>query len=356
MDNAKNKTIFNYAQRLLTDHEISSNGATGSRLLTGNHELFELLETTLCTYHNTEAALVYNSGYDANLGVLSAVPQRNDIIIYDELCHASIRDGLKMSNAKNYKFRHNDLSHLEAQILKHQEGCEGEIYVVTESVFSMDGDSPDLNELVRICDTFKVYLIIDEAHAIGVFGTNGSGLVQSLNLESKVFARIVTFGKAIGTHGAVVLGTHLLKQFLINFSRPLIYTTGLSPHSIASILSAYKYLIQIGQTKYSELIFLRDNIAYFKKKIEALNLEPKFIPSKSAIQSCLIKGNDDVKNVAKKLQENNFDVRPILSPTVPKGEERLRFCLHTFNTEKEISEVLECDPIPRFYLLFILAN
>lgn len=332
---AKSQKIFDAALSLTSSYELK-NGATGSRLLSGNHELFTELEEQLSDFHQAEAALIFNSGYDANIGFFSAVPQKGDIILYDEFSHASIRDGLQLSLAKSYKFRHNDLHHLE-ELLNKFSSPEIEIYIVTESVFSMDGDSPDLLELGKLSEKFKARLVLDEAHAVGVYGENGEGLIQHFNIK-KCFARINTFGKAMGCHGAAILGSLELKEYLINFSRSLIYTTALSPHSVTTIIAAYQFMNSTDGR--SEIKKLSENIQFFNQKLEELNLKSFFIESNSAIQSCIISGNDRVKKMAAEIAKNGFIVKPILSPTVPKGKERLRFCLHSYNSHEEISEVL----------------
>ncbi|WP_299113854.1 pyridoxal phosphate-dependent aminotransferase family protein [uncultured Winogradskyella sp.] len=324
---SKSETIFENTKAFLDSNDFNVNGATGSRLLSGNHELYKKLEQTLCGFHNSEAALVYNSGYDANLGFFSAVPQRGDIILYDEYSHASIRDGIQLSNAKTYKFKHNNLEDLN-KMLKHVQHDSNSVYIVTESVFSMDGDSPNMEALLELSKEYNTHLIIDEAHAVGVFG---QGLVTI-----PVFARIITFGKALGCHGAAILGSQDLKDYLVNFSRSLVYTTALPPHSVATIQCAYDYL-QDSKASYE----LDSIIEFFKSEIKRLNLEDKFILSSSAIHCCIISGNENVKNAASKLQEKGFDVKPILSPTVSKNQERLRFCLHSYNSEQEITQVLE---------------
>ncbi|MEW7289817.1 aminotransferase class I/II-fold pyridoxal phosphate-dependent enzyme [Aquimarina sp. 2304DJ70-9] len=335
---ASSSIIFDRSHQLLIEKKIYQNGATGSRLLSGNHKLYTKTEKILADFHNTEASLIFNSGYDANVGFFSSVPQRGDLIFYDELIHASIRDGIQMSNAKAYKFAHNDLENLRWHIERSRNinNNDKEIYVVTESVFSMDGDSPDLKGFVDFCESNGYYLVVDEAHATGILGEKGVGLLQQLGLENQVFARINTFGKALGCHGAVILGSEKLKGFLVNFARSFIYTTGLPPHSLATIQSAYQELQST-----TEIEKLHQNIQFFNKKIETTNLKSRFIESNSAIHCCIVSGNENVKNIATKIKELGFDVKPILSPTVPKGKERLRFCLHSFNSKEEISEVLE---------------
>lgn len=340
---AKSAVIFKESHQYLIDNNFVQNGATGSRLLSGNHDLYTKVEKQLCHLHQSEA-LLFNSGYDANIGFFSAVPQRNDVILYDEYSHASIRDGIKLSNAKAYSFKHNDLVDLEKKLKRYSEYVNShtelvEVYIVTESVFSMDGDSPDLASLQKLCKKHKAHLIVDEAHAVGVFGF---GLVQQLKLEKEVFARIITFGKAMGCHGAAVLGGKQLKEYLINFSRSFIYTTGLSPHSLATIRMSYQELVtSCGVDKsQSSIQKLQENIQYFKTKYSELLLNELFIGSNSAIQCCIISGNSTVKKCAELLHENGFDVCPILSPTVSEGEERLRFCLHSYNTHQDIDKVL----------------
>lgn len=336
---SKSEAIFNETHQYLVANSYLQNGATGSRLLSGNHRVYQEAESFIAQFHQSESALIFNSGYDANVGFFGAVPQRNDVVLFDELCHASIRDGIKMGNAKSFKFNHNDFENLEKLILKqlinHSSQLKN-IYIVTESVFSMDGDTPNLEELVGLADKHNCYLVIDEAHALGVFGEKGEGLVQMLGLQARVFARIMTFGKGLGCHGAAILGSQELKQYLVNFARSFIYTTGLSPHSIATILIAYQHL----ESDKKNIESLCENIIHFNQQKNLLGLKPIFIRSKSAIQSAIIPGNEKVKSIAFQLQEKGFDVKAILSPTVPDGQERLRFCLHSYNSKEEITEVL----------------
>ena len=331
---SKSETIFKSAHHYLIENEMIQNGATGSRLISGNHFLYQIAENFIGEFHEAESALIFNSGYDANVGFFSAVPQRNDVILYDELCHASIRDGIVMSNAKSYKFSHNDFEDLEHLIQKFP---QANIYIITETVFSMDGDSPNMEELVQLSEKHNCYLIVDEAHTLGVFGENGEGLTQYLKLQDRIFARIMTFGKGLGCHGAVVLGSTELKEYLVNFARSFIYTTGLSPHSVATILISYQHL----EIEKENIEKLRQNIVFFNQQKNLLGLKPMFVRSKSAIQSAIVPGNEKVKQLAQQLQDKGFDVKAILSPTVPEGQERLRFCIHSYNSEEEINQVLE---------------
>ncbi|MEY4012974.1 MAG: hypothetical protein RIT22_2098 [Bacteroidota bacterium] len=331
---SNSQSIFEETHQYIVANNQIQNGATGSRLLSGNHSVYQEAERLITQFHQSPAALIFNSGYDANVGFFSAVPQKGDLIVYDELCHASIRDGIQLSNAKAYKFQHNDFEDLERLLIRHPDTT---IYIVTESVFSMDGDIPNLEELVRLAEKHNSYVVVDEAHALGVFGEKGEGLVQSLQLQDIVFARIMTFGKGLGCHGAAILGSEDLKSYLVNFARSFIYTTGLSPHSVATIVTAYKHLEKATDNQQQ----LKNNIAHFNQEKNRLSLKPLFVRSKSAIQSAIIPGNERVKSIAEQLQGKGFDVKPILSPTVPEGQERLRFCLHSYNSEKEITDVLQ---------------
>lgn len=311
------------------EHTLPCYGATGSRLISGNHTITEETEHYLAHFYRSEAALIFNSGYNANVGLLQCLPQRTDTIIYDEYAHASIRDGIQLSNAKKFSFKHNDLTAL-VQKLKQATGL---IYVVVESIYSMDGDAAPLVEITAICKKHNAALIVDEAHAVGIYG-NGKGLVNELALENDVFARVVTFGKAYGCHGAAILGSTSLSHYLINFSRAFIYTTALPLPSILAIKNAHEFLI----TTIDRINQLKTNIKHFQTA--TFNFKLLTLNSNSSIQCVIIPGNEAVKTLSKKIQAKGYDVRPILSPTVPKGKERLRICLHSFNTKEQIDELI----------------
>lgn len=328
------RQIFDAAHSYLLENGFTQNGSTGSRLISGNHQLYGIAEAYIAQFHGAESALIFNSGYDANVGLFSSVPQKGDVVLYDEYIHASIRDGLRLSAASSYKFPHNDLNALETLIKRHKD--DKGIYIVTESVFSMDGDSPDLDHMADMAGQYDCRLIIDEAHALGVLGKKGEGLVQHPGLEDKVFARIATFGKGLGCHGAAVLGPERLKEYLVNFARSLIYTTALPPHSLATILVAYQNL-----ENSPERGKLENNIVFFRQETARLGLQSHFIDSNSAIHCAVVPGNEEVKRIALALQKKGLGVKAILSPTVPAGRERLRICLHSYNTDSEITTVLE---------------
>ncbi|MCD8739166.1 8-amino-7-oxononanoate synthase [Mucilaginibacter roseus] len=312
----------------------SHNGSAGSRLLAGNLEYTEQLEASIAGYHEAEAGLLFNSGYDANIGLFSSLPQRGDTIILDELAHASIIDGARLSNANRYTFKHNDLKSLENKL----KAAKGTIFIGIESIYSMDGDAAPITEILDLADVYNAAVIVDEAHAIGLYKT---GLVQQLGLHQRVFARVITFGKAMGCHGAIVLGSDDLRRYLINFARSFIYTTAASFHQVASTKMAYVFL---GDADVA-ISALQNNIALFKNNISKHEAFP-LIESESAIQCIILKSNEKAKQIASVLQQKGIDVRPILSPTVPQGSERIRICLHSYNTPDEI--LLLTDTINKF--------
>lgn len=332
---AKSKALAEVVQDGLVALPVS-NGSGGSRLLSGNSKLAEALEIQMASFFRAEACLLFNSGYSANLGILSALPQKNDTVLYDELAHASIKDGVRLSLAKRYSFKHNNADSLR----RYLEKSSGQAFVVVESVYSMDGDMAPLQEFTVLCKEFGAALLVDEAHSTGIYG-QGSGLVCELGLEQEVFARIHTFGKAVGCHGACVAGSQTLKEYLINFARPFIYTTALPMHTLLNLEAAFNY---IGH--HPELAPLLQKKISFFKKLKHEHLEPLLVKevqleSNSPIQPIVVPGNEAVRSLAKALREQGFDLKAVLAPTVPKGKERLRICLHVYNTEEEIEDLIK---------------
>jgi 8-amino-7-oxononanoate synthase len=257
----------------------------------------------------------------------------------DELVHASIIDGIRLSRADYLRFRHNDLAHLEErleQVSKNTARNYQDIFVAVESVYSMDGDEAPLEQLAELCERYHAKLVVDEAHATGVFGKNGAGMVSEYGLEQKVFARVHTFGKAMGCHGAVVAGPAGLRDYLVNFSRPFIYSTALPLHSLCAIRMSFKLVPE----RKEAIEKLHALITIFNKRMSELSGLNRII-SRSAIHCILVPGNEQVKALAANIQKRGFDVRPILHPTVPKGKERIRICLHSFNTAEEIMGLVE---------------
>lgn len=298
-------------------------GSGGSRLLAGNYELVEQAERLIADFHQAPAGLLFNSGYDANLGLFASVPQKGDVIIYDQLIHASIRDGIRLSQAQAYSFAHNDLDDLAKKLTN----ADGRIFVAVESVYSMDGDTAPLEGIAGLCDRHHALLVVDEAHATGVAGDKGEGLVQALGLQSRCFARVHTFGKAVGCHGAIVLGSATLRDYLVNFCRAFIYTTALPPQAVAVILAAYDVFPDL----HDDRRHLQRLIRLFRSRLGG--------NSETPIQVIMAPGNERARGLAQHLQEQGMDVRAILHPTVPKGQERLRVVLHSFNTEEEVENL-----------------
>jgi len=316
--------------QLKQSHTEQPSGATGSRLITGNPVIAEETEKIIAAFHDAEAALIFNSGYCANVGLFSCIAQKGDTLITDEFIHASIIDGARLSHANRYKFKHNDIADLEKKLKQ----ATGKKIVTVESIYSMDGDEAPLKEIAAICKKYDAILIVDEAHAIGIFGDKGEGLVCKYNLQKEVYACIYTFGKALGLHGAVVTGSNTLRDYLINHARAFIYTTALPPLTYSQIQEAYKLLPTANRKILFELIDHYRSVVQIIKNIT-------FIESNSSIQTIIIGDNNKTKELANHLVDKGFFAKAILSPTVATGTERLRICLHSFNTKEQIDLLLK---------------
>ncbi len=307
-----------------------TNGSGGSRLLAGNTRFAMVLEAELAALFRAPAALLFNSGYAANTSLIACVTGQGDTILYDELAHASMREGYRLSFAKHLPFKHNDLDDLARKISQ----APGEVFVLAEAVYSMDGDSPDLPALTALCHKHGAHLILDEAHSTGIYGNGGNGLLCQLGIEQQVFARVYTFGKGMGCHGACVAGSTTLADYLVNFARGFVFSTAMPLHSLANIGEAFRYLAENPQLQTA----LQTRIAWFKQAFAAIGHDEgvRVLPSDSAIQAVVVPGNQRCKAVALAAQQAGYDVRPVLSPTVKAGEERLRICLHVFNQKADI--------------------
>jgi 8-amino-7-oxononanoate synthase len=319
------------------DGQFPSNGTGGSRLLSGNKPYHESLEQQLGNYFNAEAFLLFNSGYVANIGLLSCIPQKGDVILLDEYAHICMKEGARLSRAEHYSFKHNDLKDLERRL---QRVKAEHVFVVIESVYSMDGDESPLVALVALTEKYGAYLIVDEAHTTGLMPDNGSGLCNALGVSDKVFARIYTFGKAVGAHGAGVAGPQYLKDYLINYSRSFIYTTAIPEHNVFVIQEAVKYR----QQNTHLWLAIQEKIVLFK---ESISTSIPLLPSGHPIQGVLCGSSEKAIRLAAYLVKNGMDVRPIVSPTVPKTKERIRICIHVYNTNKEIISL--CKYINEFF-------
>jgi 8-amino-7-oxononanoate synthase len=301
-----------------------SHGSTGSRLISGNSTEAEQLEAYLSAFHKFESCLLFNSGYAANVGLFSALSQKDVTFCYDELIHASVRDGLRMGFGKSYSFRHNDVNDLQEKLSRDSSAVK---FIAVESLYSMDGDIAPLKEICDVAMKHDSAVIVDEAHSTGVFGDRGEGLVVELGLSEKIFARLHTFGKAMGCHGAVIGGSNVLREFMVNYCRSFIYSTFLPPADIHAIRESYKHL----EGNPSLITELRSRIELFRSLTGSTNEGP--------IQIIPVNDRSKALEASRFLKSKGFFVKAVLSPTVPAGTERLRICLHTYNTDEEIAEL-----------------
>lgn len=322
-------------------------GSTGSRLLTGNSAYHESTEAMLAEFHNGQAALLFNSGFDLNFSFFAYVPSPGDVVVFDELVHASVREGIRAGRAASRAFKHNNVASLRATLsavaaerdLAEQEGKRrGNIIVAVESVYSMDGDCAPLVEICDAADEVHAAVMVDEAHGTGCFGPSGRGLAAELGVEHRTFCRAHTFGKAMGCHGAVAVGPRVLYDYLINYARPLIYSTSMSYHAVANVRCAYAILRRTAAERQAHL---RQLIQVFQERLARGVPPERAVCSPSPIQAIIIPGNAQVMAAAQHLQQRGMHVLPIRSPTVPKGTERLRIILHAHNTEAEVHRLMD---------------
>ncbi len=326
---ARNPELFEKIHQRISKEGIKTNGSSGSRLLSGNHMLTEQLERRLASVFRARATLLFNSGYNANLSIISAVASRGDTILYDQQSHVCLKEGAWLSKAESFKFKHNDCNDLEEKLKQGR----GNKFIVTESVFSMDGDFSPIKDIIALSKKYEANIIIDEAHSTGCFGVHGNGWLCEKELENEIFARVYTFGKAIGVHGACIAGSKTLIDFLINFGRPFIYTTALPLQSILAIDEAFTFIAANSHLRQE----LEARIRLFKDFVKN---QLSYNTSNTAIQPLIIPGNERIKAVARNLNDYGFDVRPILAPTVKPGRERLRISLHAFNGDEEIQNLV----------------
>ncbi|NVK64201.1 MAG: pyridoxal phosphate-dependent aminotransferase family protein [Flavobacteriales bacterium] len=306
-------------------------GATGSRLISGNSTHIESIEQDLAQFFEAEAGLCFNSGYDANIGVMSSIPQRGDVVLFDEFVHASVRDGIRLSLAKSLSFKHNDPKDLRRLMEKHRGDV---IYIVIEGLYSMHGDLCPLLEMVNLAKEFNAYIILDEAHSAGVFGKKGRGFAHGVDLHESCFIRLVTFGKAYGAHGAVVLCSADLREYLINFARSFIYTTAL-PVSAYERMKMAALAPEIDEYRRS----LQHRIAYFQAKKSGKFQSESAV--NSPIQFIRFKDISQLKKAENTLKQVGIFAKAIYAPTVPEGSEGLRISLHSFNSEEEIDALMD---------------
>ena len=316
-DNKKiTEEFLNYAQ------DKYSFGSASARLLTGTLPVYKELEDLISNMFNKGKTLLFNSGYHANVGINSSIADKGDVIFSDKLNHASIIDGMQLSKGKFFRYPHNNMEALEKLLIRERKNFNN-VIIVSESVFSMDGDIADIQKLVSLKEKYNCLLILDEAHAFGVFGRNGLGVTETLNLTDKVDLIIGTFGKAIGSMGAFATGNHILIDYLINKARSFIFSTALPPINIAFS----KWIIE-------------NKLPYtYEKRSNMLKLGQK-AGSQSNIIPIIIGSNKDTVDTCEILFHNGYFTLPIRPPTVPEGTSRLRLSLTTEINEKELFDAI----------------
>ena len=309
--------------------------SSSSRLLTGNFPVYTDLEQLIAQRFQRESVLLFNSGYHANLGILPALTTTKSLILADKLVHASMIDGIRLSQCEFFRYRHNDYEHLK-NLLEKNAGKFDRTFIVTESVFSMDGDVVDLNYLVQLKKQFpNTYLYVDEAHAIGVYGKNGLGIAERANVIADIDLLVGTFGKALASMGAYVVCDQILKECLINQMRPLIFSTALPPFNVAWTHFIFERLPQLSK----ERTHLEQLSAFLRQEVEH---RTQIMPSQTCIVPYILGENEKTLAKAKDLQEQGYYCLPIRPPTVPKGTSRIRLSLTADMTMDEVKQFVAC--------------
>ncbi len=304
-------------------------GSGGARLTTGSYPLFDQLEQELARFKETEAALVFNTGYMANLGVISALAESGDVIFSDELNHASIIDGCRLSNAKIVVYRHADMENL--QTLLNTTACQGKRLIITDGVFSMDGDIAPLGEIVQIAERYDAIVIVDDAHATGVIGKAGKGTADYFGVNDKVQVQIGTMSKALGAEGGFVAGSRELIDYIRNKARSFIFSTALAPATIAAALAALKQL-----TARPELVTtLRENTRYIRKLLTSAHMP--ILAGETPIIPILVGKAETAVSLTEQLKQQCIILSAIRPPTVPAGTSRLRLTVTAAHKREELA-------------------
>ena len=319
-----------------TPNEQRIMSSSSSRLLTGNFPEYEQLENSLSDAFHGRAALLFNSGYHMNIGILPALSDSKTLILADKLVHASLIDGIRLSTAKYLRYRHNDLNHLIQLLQKyHVDESFDRIIVVTESIFSMDGDESDLSELVRIKQQFnKVMLYVDEAHAIGVRGEQGLGCAEQYDVIDEIDFLVGTFGKALASVGGYLMCHPIVREYLINAMRPLIFSTAQPPICMAWTHFIFQKVLKLS-TQRQHLHAISQSLQH---TIQHKGFE---CPSTSHIVPVIIGDSQKTVEKAKQLQHAGFYIMPVRPPTVPKNSSRLRICLNTQIDQTDLDQLVE---------------
>jgi 8-amino-7-oxononanoate synthase len=310
-------------------------GGTGSRLLSGHSRVWDSLEQEFAEFAGTEAALYFGSGYAANVGLLTSILREDDVVFSDELNHASLIDGMRLSGARKIIYRHLDLSDLEAA-LRTTSNFGGRKFVATETVFSMDGDIANIAELAALCARYDAGLILDEAHAVGVHGPSGRGIAASSELPCEVIAMTHPCGKALASAGAFVCGSATLREHLINHARTFIFSTAMPPYMAGQIRTA----LRIARRMNSQREELLANAKHLSAQLHSQGYDTA--NSASQIIPVIVGANDDAVATAEFLQSEGFAVRAIRPPTVPQNRARVRLSLTTAIPATEFDRLTNC--------------
>lgn len=306
---------------------------SASRLLTGDLDMHHRLEEAVAEFKDKESALTFNSGYQANVGILSSLYTKGDAVFSDRLNHASIVDGILLSRAKLFRFLHNDLNHLEFLLKKERQKFKKAL-IVTETIFSMDGDRPPLKELVDLKDKYDCQIMVDEAHATGIFGKNGAGVVEEEGLADRIDLIMGTFSKALGSFGAYLATSKKVVEYLINTCRSFIYSTSLPPAVVACNLTSLE-LVREGENRREKVLAISQ---YFRDRLKSAGFD---VRGSSQIVPLVIGENTKMQGLAKRLQKNGYFVLPIRPPTVPVGEARLRFSLTYHHNIETLQKLID---------------
>lgn len=305
----------------------SAQGSTGSRLISGNHPSTLNLENQISESFGFESALSFPSGYQANIGLISALGSKHVTYVYDEYCHASILDGMRLSFAQRKKFKHNDVQDLEHKL----KGIKGPIIVIIEGRYSMDGDLCPFQEVLQLKQQYSFEIIIDEAHSLGTIASDYRGLVAKYQAQEQVLACVYTFGKALGFHGAVICGSDILQSYLINTSRSFIFSTGISPSDAQNISHRLDYLKENYSEMCLQLSAVYQNFSSIFKGFNSLSYNEE-----SPIQYYTCGTNEKALQLSSIFTELNIQCKAIRYPTVPKGREGVRIVLHCYNSKEEL--------------------
>jgi 8-amino-7-oxononanoate synthase len=315
------------ASRMIEAIARGGAGSTGSRLLRGDRSAFHALEARFASFKGAERALYFGAGYLANLAVMSTLPEQGDVIFSDALNHASLIDGIRLSKARRVVFPHNDVGALARRLDEHEAGVR---FVVVESLFSMEGDAAPLAEYARLCESAGATLIVDEAHAVGVYGARGSGLLESAGVSGADVISVNTCGKALGVGGACVAGPAWAIEYLLQRARPFVFATA-PPPAMAEGIDASLDVLSAEPERRQRLLALA---AHLRRGLQLEGIE--VVPGSSQIVPVLIGDNDCAVAVADSLQREGFDVRAIRPPSVPPGTARLRVSVNVSVSEPEL--------------------